>query len=240
MKKTILTATIVLTSVLAIAQSVGINTNTPAASAALDVSSTTQGMLVPRMLEAQRTDIASPATGLLVYQTDATAGFYFYNGSAWTSLNSGGSSGDNLGNHTATQNINMADNNLTNANNVQTKRFSMPSTDFVLTDSNRIVRTSMVNFKSTTSTGYIKITGGSPAGDMQLQGITPGFDGEILRIYNTTTTTLDISNNNGFEPNTDARILTNNGTLSVIAGDSFVTLLYDGTLKKWIMVSVLE
>ena len=61
-----------------------------AASAMLDVASTTQGMLVPRMLAAQRTAISSPATGLLVYQTDGTAGFYFYNGSAWTSLSGGG------------------------------------------------------------------------------------------------------------------------------------------------------
>jgi hypothetical protein len=74
-----------------LAQSVGINTETPAASAALDVTSTTQGMLVPRMTAAQRGLIATPATGLLVYQTDGSAGFYFYNGSGWASL-SGGSS----------------------------------------------------------------------------------------------------------------------------------------------------
>ena len=57
-------------------------------SALLDVSSTTQGVLVPRMTAALRIAISSPATGLLVYQTDGTAGFYFYTGSAWTSLNS--------------------------------------------------------------------------------------------------------------------------------------------------------
>ena len=68
---------------------VGINTTTPAASAALDVTSTTQGMLVPRMNASQRGLIASPATGLLVYQTDAPAGFYFFNGTAWTSLSGG-------------------------------------------------------------------------------------------------------------------------------------------------------
>jgi hypothetical protein len=77
----------------AIAQNnVGVGTTTPNASAALDVQSTTQGMLVPRMTEAQRNLIATPATGLMVYQTDVTAGFYFYNGSAWTSLSGGGSS----------------------------------------------------------------------------------------------------------------------------------------------------
>lgn len=72
---------------------VGINTSSPDASAALDVSSTSQGMLVPRMSKAQRDAInqinglSSPATGLLIYQNDNTPGFYFYNGSSWASLN---------------------------------------------------------------------------------------------------------------------------------------------------------
>ncbi len=60
----------------------------PAASAMLDMQSTTQGMLVPRMTGAQRVAIASPATGLLVFDTDAN-GFWFYSGAAWTNLNSG-------------------------------------------------------------------------------------------------------------------------------------------------------
>lgn len=96
------------------AQNVGINSDnsTPAPSAMLDVKSTEKGMLIPRMTEAQRNLIASPATGLLVYQIDGTDGFYFYNGTAWTSL-SGGSS-DNLGNHTATTNLNMSGNSISN------------------------------------------------------------------------------------------------------------------------------
>ncbi|MFC4263742.1 hypothetical protein ACFOWM_12675 [Ferruginibacter yonginensis] len=78
---------------------VGIGTPTPNASAKLDVSSTTQGMLVPRMTAAQRTAIASPATGLMVYQTDAPAGFYFYNGAAWVpsqTVPAGGTTGQVL------------------------------------------------------------------------------------------------------------------------------------------------
>lgn len=83
-----------LSPLLVKAQGMAINTtgSVANASAMLDVSSTTQGVLVPRMTAAQRTAIAAPATGLLVYQTDGTAGFYFYNGTAWTSLNSGGGS----------------------------------------------------------------------------------------------------------------------------------------------------
>jgi sugar lactone lactonase YvrE len=70
------------------AQSLGIGTTTPVASARLDVSSTTQGMLVPRMTAAQRSAIAGPAAGLLVYETDGTPGFCYYNGQGWiNSLN---------------------------------------------------------------------------------------------------------------------------------------------------------
>ena len=48
---------------------VGINTDgsVPDASAMLDVKSTTSGLLIPRMTAADRDNIASPATGLLVY-----------------------------------------------------------------------------------------------------------------------------------------------------------------------------
>ncbi len=66
---------------------VGIGTTTPNASSALDITSTTGGLLVPRMTATERTGIATPATGLLVYQTNATAGFYYYTGSAWISIN---------------------------------------------------------------------------------------------------------------------------------------------------------
>jgi hypothetical protein len=65
---------------------VGIGTTTPAASAALDITSTTQGFLIPRMLAGDRTAIDTPATGLMVYQTDGTAGFYYYNGSSWSEV----------------------------------------------------------------------------------------------------------------------------------------------------------
>jgi len=70
------------------AQNVGINSTgaSPDASAMLDVSSTTSGMLIPRLTQTQRTSISSPAIGLLVYQTDNTTGFYYYTGSQWLRL----------------------------------------------------------------------------------------------------------------------------------------------------------
>jgi hypothetical protein len=67
---------------------VGIGTTTPAASAELDVTSTTKGFLPPRMTHAQKTAIASPASGLLVWCTDCcTAGeLQVFNGTAWTNM----------------------------------------------------------------------------------------------------------------------------------------------------------
>lgn len=57
---------------------VGIGTVTPDASSVFDVTSTSKGMLTPRMTTAQRTSISSPADGLLVYDTDLKS-FYHYN-----------------------------------------------------------------------------------------------------------------------------------------------------------------
>ena len=65
---------------------VGIGTASPNASAILDLSSTTQGVLIPRMTASQRAAIANPVAGLVVYQTNANPGNYVYNGSSWDVL----------------------------------------------------------------------------------------------------------------------------------------------------------
>lgn len=83
-----------LTGVFAQNSNVGINTTgaLPDNSALLDVASTNKGMLMPRVSLISNTDvatIASPATSLLVYNTNAAmsngngTGFYYWNGSVW-------------------------------------------------------------------------------------------------------------------------------------------------------------
>jgi hypothetical protein len=64
---------------------IGIGTKTPAPSAALEVSSTTnnKGILIPRVTAAQKDAIVSPAEGLMIFQTTAPAGFYYYTSGAW-------------------------------------------------------------------------------------------------------------------------------------------------------------
>jgi len=72
---------------------VGIGTTNPNSSAILNVNSTTQGILLPSMTQAQRNLISTPATGLLVFQTDNTPGFYYFNGTTWVGI--GGTSSTN-------------------------------------------------------------------------------------------------------------------------------------------------
>ena len=67
---------------------VGIGTTTPNASAILDLTTTTQGFLPPRMTDAQKNAIATPATGLMVWCTNCgTAGeLQVYNGTTWANM----------------------------------------------------------------------------------------------------------------------------------------------------------
>ncbi len=67
---------------------VGIGTTTPNSSAALDITSTTKGLLPPRMTAAQRNAIATPAQGLIIYCTNCGANgeAQLYNGTAWVNL----------------------------------------------------------------------------------------------------------------------------------------------------------
>lgn len=69
---------------------IGIGTTTPNASSILDVTSTTKGMLTPRMTTAQRNAITTPADGLTVYDTDLKLFYYYSTGtSTWLPIVSG-------------------------------------------------------------------------------------------------------------------------------------------------------
>ena len=52
-------------------------------SAIIEIKSINKGLLISRMTEAQRNTIGSPATGLMIFQTDGVSGFYYYNGAGW-------------------------------------------------------------------------------------------------------------------------------------------------------------
>jgi len=87
---------------------VGINSDGsgPDNSAMLEVKSTTKGLLIPSMTAVQKTAIAMPATGLLVFQTDGVAGFYYNNGTPaapnWIALTTANASWQTGGNSSTT------------------------------------------------------------------------------------------------------------------------------------------
>ena len=64
---------------------VGIGTSNPDTSALLDITTTTQGLLIPRMTNVERQAISNPQPGLMVFDTVSVT-FMVYNGSGWTNL----------------------------------------------------------------------------------------------------------------------------------------------------------
>ena len=83
---------------------VGINTTTPDASSMLDISATNKGLLIPRVsipnLNAAA-PVTTPATSLLVYNTNTTTGvgFYYWDGTKWTPFTGGTSHWTKVGNN---------------------------------------------------------------------------------------------------------------------------------------------
>jgi len=138
----------IMCSVFTSAQ-IGIGTNTPDNSAVLDVTSTSQGVLIPRMTQAERIGIATPATGLLMYQTDVTTGFYYYNGTVWTTF---GSSGWELTGNTGT-------------NSAVDKLGTIDGQDFILgtngIEAIRIASSGNVGFNSTTPSAKFHLVANS-------------------------------------------------------------------------------
>lgn len=86
MKNKLLLILLAFNSIFVLAQNnIGIGTNTPAASSVLELSAQDKGFLVPRLTQAQRQAIVSPATGLLVFDLTSSCFFYF-DGASWLSL----------------------------------------------------------------------------------------------------------------------------------------------------------
>src|SRR5688572_24857884 len=75
------------TITVSFAQNVGINATgaLPDPSAMLDISSNTNGLLIPRMTTTERNSISNPAIGLYIYNL-TTKTFDVYNGTTWNSL----------------------------------------------------------------------------------------------------------------------------------------------------------
>jgi hypothetical protein len=89
MKKIITLLLFIAAHKMAMAQAVGIGTTTPNASSQLDVTSTTKGILIPRMTDAEKNAIPSPVQGLMVFNTN-TNSFQYYSGVTWNNISHSG------------------------------------------------------------------------------------------------------------------------------------------------------
>ena len=127
---------------------VGIGTEIPHSSSLLELSSTTKGFLVPRMEEAQKNAISSPAQGLLIFQTNGTVGFYSYDGTNWLHLIDGSSQGLYFGPGTGNGNNNLA---------VGTSMGSGTGIGSTAIGSRALENYSGVNFDYNTAVGYLSL-----------------------------------------------------------------------------------
>jgi len=183
MKKTILLFVTLIIALMGYSQ-VGINQDgdDPDASAMLDVKSTTMGLLIPRMTEAKKNAIALPATGLLVFQTNGTTGFYYNKGTPvspdWVIL-----TGDNLGDHTATENIKLSGKWLSNDGGDEGI--------FVTTDGN-------VGIGTTSTSEKLEVNGKVRASD-GFYAYQTSDDGFHVQKAGTISTTQSSTLDNGFE-----------------------------------------
>ena len=90
-------------------------TNTPGSGGDFIITSTTGGILIPKMTMTQRDAITGHVAGLMIYQTDNTPGFYYYSGSAWATIGSLTGIGDLTDASTANFNVFLGDNSGTNS-----------------------------------------------------------------------------------------------------------------------------
>lgn len=176
---------------------IGIGTTTPNTSAALDVTSTNKGILAPRMTAAQKTAIITPATGLLIYQTDGAAGFWFYNGTIWQPFASGNGWGlsGNFGTTPATNILGTTDAQslVLKANNIETAR--------VLDDGN-------VGMGTSTPTAKLHIT--SASAYSFLQDFSAVATGDVSLV--TTDNPYAFDSNSGCTATDSWRISTTDGS----------------------------
>jgi hypothetical protein len=97
---------------------VGVHTDFPDASAAMEIYATDKGLLIPRVTLTSNlsspSPVSSPATGLLVFNegSNQAVGFYWWNGSQWVAVGSGGGGGTDFWSLTGNAGTNVGSNFL--------------------------------------------------------------------------------------------------------------------------------
>ena len=157
----------------------GIGTTTPNASSLLEIKSTTKGLLIPRMTKTQRNAIASPATSLLIYQTNSTPGFYYYTGSTWKAVSSSSN------NWSLTGNSGTTSSDFLGTTDVQPLRFRVNNKNSGIIDYNLgTAAFGYLAFNSNTATGNTGV--GYEAGFTNTTGQSNTAIGSNTLLSNTT------------------------------------------------------
>lgn len=194
------------------AQNVGIGTTAPNGSALLDVTSTTKGLLIPRMTSAQRLAITTPAAGLLVYET-TTSSFWFYNGSVWNQIGTGGVSPWTV---SGTNIYNSNTGNVGIGTSSPTSKFHIAGNNMLINGTNPIIQFQ----QSGTNTGFIQLS----SDDLRL-GTNSGnqFGRTIFRLAGEDRVIIDSTGNIQVLGIQDVS-LTNHGylTLGSLSGDNLI------------------
>ena len=91
---------------------------------------------------------------------------------------------------------------------------------------------------SFSSAGYVKFNSGSSS-NFSITGLSAGSDGQILILQNVGTGNMTVRNQNSSSSSSN-RIATNTGSDVSTTGTGTITLIYDGTQGRWVVISVLQ
>ncbi len=156
---------LVAAAINAHAQGIGIGTTNPDPAAVLDVQAADKGLLIPRLDSAQRVAIPNPPDGLMVFQKNGRRGLWYCFGGGWLFIPDKVRAGDNLGNHTATQNLNLNGHQLTGGGSTGVAVGSTGNVGIGTAPATG-VRLDVAGTTRTTSleSGTLKVTGGAGIG----------------------------------------------------------------------------
>ena len=181
--------------------SVGIGTTSPNASAILDISSTTKGMLAPRMTKSATRCNSNAGNRPLIFQTNGTPGLYIYSGTAWVPV-SGAGANTSLSNLNATTKVNASlvpdSNKVRNLGSSGLSWKNIYYNGSIYSGNNRILNGDIVN--ANTSIGYysgaLNTTGAfnTASGYAALYANTSGSNNTASGNYALTTNTTGGSN----------------------------------------------
>jgi hypothetical protein len=95
------------------------------------------------------------------------------------------------------------------------------------------------NNVSTVNTSNLRITG--PTASFTLTGFTGGYDGKRIHIYNATSQTMFLANQNTSSTDTNRIVTLAGGDIGLVpvgTDGSAIDLIYDGSIKRWVATSV--